>query len=88
METLKQMGILRIGSSEFLSPIMLIKKSYSGAKLGKSPEYCLVVDFKYLSSHLPDIKFSYREFKHVLHKIGKHLSYIQHARLETKYSSR
>ncbi len=33
MEKLLQMGILCRGSSEFLSPIMLIKKSHSGAKL-------------------------------------------------------
>ncbi len=72
MEKLRQMGILRRGSSEFLSPIMLIKKSHIGAKLNKVPEYCLVVDFKYLNSHLPDIKFSYPEIKHVLHKIGRH----------------
>ncbi len=38
MEKLRQMGILRRGSSEFLSLIMLIKKSHSGAKLAKSPE--------------------------------------------------
>ncbi len=36
MEKLHQMGILRRGSSEFLSPIMLIKKSHSGAKLNKA----------------------------------------------------
>ncbi len=58
MEKLRLMGILRTGSSEFLSPIMLNKKSHTGAKLAKSPEYRLVVDFKYLNSHLPDIKFS------------------------------
>ncbi len=46
MEILCQMGILRRGSSEILSPIMLIKKSHSGAKLNEVPEYCLVVDFK------------------------------------------
>ncbi len=56
------------GSIEFLSPIMVIKKSHSGTKLNKAPEYHLVVDFKYLNSHLPDIKFSYPEMKHVLHK--------------------
>ncbi len=76
MENLRQMGILGRGSSEFLSPIMLIKKSHSGAKLAKSPEYRLVVDFKYLNSHLPDIKFSYPEIKHVLHKIGRHSSCV------------
>ncbi len=37
MEKLRLMSILRRGSSEFLSPIMLIKKSHSGAKLSKSP---------------------------------------------------
>ncbi len=47
MEKLRQMGILRRGSSEFLSHIMLIKKSHSGAKLNKAPEYCPVVDFKF-----------------------------------------
>ncbi len=76
MEKLRKMGILRRGSSEFLSPIMLIKKSHSGAKLSKSVEYCLVVDFKYLNSHLPHIKFSYPEIKHVLHKIGRHSSRV------------
>ncbi len=64
MDKLLEMGILRRGSSEFLSPIMLIKKSHSGAKLNKAPEYHLVVDFKYLNLHLPDIKFSYPEIKH------------------------
>ncbi len=59
MEKLRQLGILRRGSSEFLSPIMLIKKLHSCAKLNKAPEYRFVVDFKYLNSHLPDIKFSY-----------------------------
>ncbi len=54
---------------------MLIKKSHSGAKLNKTPEYRLVVDFKYLNSHLPDIKFSYPEIKHVLDKIGRHSSH-------------
>ncbi len=76
MEKLRLMGILRRGSSEFLSPIMLIKKSHSGAKLSKSPPYCLVVDFKYLNSHLPDIKFRYPEIKHVLHQIGRHSSRV------------
>ncbi len=76
MEKLRQMGILRRESSEFLSPIMLIKKSHSGAKLNKTPEYRLVVDFKYLNSHLPDIKFSYPEIKHVLHKIGRYSSCV------------
>ncbi len=70
------MGILSKESSEFLSPIMLIKKSHSGAKLNKAPEYRLVVDFKYLISHLPDIIFNYPEIKHVLHKIGRHSSHI------------
>ncbi len=72
MEKLRQMGILRKGSSEFLSQIMLIKRSHSGTKLAKSPKYHLVVDFKYLNLHLPDIKFSYPEIKHVLNKIGRH----------------
>ncbi len=76
MEKLRQMGILCRGSSEFLSPIMLIKKSHSSAKLAKSPEYRMVVDFKYLNSHLPDIKFSYPEIKHVIHKIGRHSSRV------------
>ncbi len=76
MEKLHQMGILRRRSSEFLSPIMLIKKSHSGAKLNKAPEYQLVVDFKYLNSHLPHIKFSYQEIKHVLHKIGRRSSQV------------
>ncbi len=57
-------------------PIMLIKKSHSGAKLNKTPEYHLVIDFKYLNSHLADIKFSYPEIKHVLHKIGRHSSRV------------
>ncbi len=74
MEKLCQMGILRKGSSEFLSPIMLIKKSHSSAKLNKAAEYRLVVDFKYLNSHLLDIKFSYPGIKHVLLKIGRHSS--------------
>ncbi len=74
MEKLRQMGILRRGSSEFLFPIMLIKKSHSFAKLAKSLEYRLVVDFKYLNSHLLDIKFSYTRIRHVLHKIGRHSS--------------
>ncbi len=73
MEKLHQMGISCKGSSEFLSPIMLIN---SEAKLNKTPEYRLVVDFKYLNSHLPDIKFSYPEIKHVLHKIGRHSSHV------------
>ncbi len=38
--------------------------------------YRLVVDFKYLNSHLPDIKFSYPEIKHLLHKIGRHSSWV------------
>ncbi len=70
------MGILRRGSSEFLSSIMLIKKSHIGAQLTKSPEYRLVVDFKYLNSHLLDIKFSYPKIKHILHKIGRHSSRV------------
>ncbi len=57
MENIRQMGILSRGSSEFLSPIMLIKRSHSVAILNKAPEYGLVVDFKYVNSHLPDIKF-------------------------------
>ncbi len=85
MEKLCQMGILLRGSSEFLSPIMLIKKSHSGAKLNKTPEYHLVVDFKYLNSHLPHIKFSYPEIKHILHKIGRHSSHI-YSVLDLKHS--
>ncbi len=85
MEKLRQMGILRRGSSEFLTPIMLIKKSHSGAKLAKSPEYHLVVDFKYLNSHLSDIKFSYPEIKHVLHKIDRHSSLV-FSILDLKYA--
>ncbi len=76
MEKLRKMGILRRGSSEFLSPIMLIKKSHSRAKLAKSVQYCLVVDIKYLNSHLPDIKFSYPEIKNVLHTIGRYSSKV------------
>ncbi len=76
MEKLCQMDILRRGSSEFLSPIMIIKKSHNGAKLNKAPEYRLVVDFKYMNSHLPEIKFSYLIIKHVLHKIGRHSSRV------------
>ncbi len=65
------MGILHKGSCEFLSHIMLIKKSYGGARLNQEQEYRMVVDFKHLNSHLPDIKFSYPEVKHVLHRIGR-----------------
>ncbi len=54
-----------------MSPITLIKKSYTDSSLGTSPEYHLVVNFKYLNSHLPDVKFSYPEDKHILHKIGR-----------------
>jgi hypothetical protein len=50
---------------------MLIPKAHSGSKLSTSPEYRLVVDFKYLNSFLPDVKFSYPEIKHILHKIGR-----------------
>ncbi len=71
MEKLRKMGMLCRGSNEFLLPMMLIKKSHSGAKLCKSAEYHPVIDFKYLNSHLPEIKFSYPEIKHVLHKIGR-----------------
>ncbi len=55
---------------------MLIQKSHLDAKLNKAPEYRLEVDFKYLNSHLPDIKFSYPEIKHVLHKVGRHSSRV------------
>ncbi len=55
---------------------MLIKKSHTGLKLKKASEYCLVVGFKYLNLHLPNIKFSYPEIKHVLHKIGRHSSHV------------
>ncbi len=85
MEKLHQMGILSRGSSEFLSPIMLIKRPHSDAKLNKAPEYLLVVDFKYLNSHLPDIKFSYPEIKDLLHKIGRQ-SRLQCARFEIRVS--
>ncbi len=85
MKKLRQMGILRRGSCEFLSPIMLIKKSHSGATLNKAPEYRLVVDFKYLNSHLPDIKFSYPKIKHVLHKIGRHSSRV-YSMLDLKHA--
>jgi hypothetical protein len=71
MEKLRLMGILQRGSSQFLSPVMLIPKAHSGSKLSSSPEYRLVVDFKYLNSFLPDVKFSYPEIKHILHKIGR-----------------
>ena len=71
MEKLRLMGILQRGSSQFLSPVMLIPKAHSGSKLSSCPEYRLVVDFKYLNSHLPDVKFSYPEIKHILHKIGR-----------------
>ncbi len=36
----------------------------------------MVVDFKYLNTHLPDIKFSYPKVKHVLHKIGRSKSRV------------
>ncbi len=76
MENFHLMGILHKGSSEFLSPIMLIKKSHDGAKLNKEQEYHMVVDFKHLNSHLLDIEFSYAEVKHVLHKIGQSQSRV------------
>ncbi len=85
METLSQIGILRRDSSEFLSPIMLIKKSHTGAKLNKAPEYRLVVDFKYLNSHLPYVKLSYPEIKHVLQEIGRHSSRV-FSILDLKYT--
>ncbi len=31
----------------------------------------MVEDFKYLNSHIPDVKFSYPEVKHILNKIGR-----------------
>ncbi len=71
LEKYRLMGILRKGSSEFLSPVMLIKKSHDGSRLNAKQEYRMVVDFKHLNSHLPDIKFSYPEVKHILHKIGR-----------------
>ncbi len=55
MDKLRKISILCSGSSEFLSPIMLIKKSHNGSLLGSLPEYHLVVNFKYLNSHLPDV---------------------------------
>ncbi len=85
MEKLSHMGILPRGFSEFPLPIMLIKKSLSSAKLNKAPEYRLVVDFKYLNSHLPDVKFSYPEIKHVLHKKGRHSSRVNSI-LDLKYA--
>ncbi len=71
LKNIMTMGILCRGSSEFLSPIMLIKKSHSGSTLGTAPEYILVVDFMYLNSHLPDVKLSYPEVKHILNKIDR-----------------
>ncbi len=70
------MRLLRKGSSEFLSPVMLIKKSQDGTRLNTKQEYRMVADFKHLNSHLPDIKLSYPEIKHILHKIGMSKSYV------------
>ncbi len=50
---------------------MTIKKSHEGAKLSKAQVYKLVVYIKYRNSHLPHIKSTYPEIKHVLHKIGR-----------------
>ena len=71
LRKLQLMGILRRGSSEFLSPIMLIAKSHSGQKLSKAAPWRAVANFQYLNKHLPDVKFSYPDVKHVLHKIGR-----------------
>ncbi len=79
------MVILRKGSSEFLLTKILIKKSHDGTKLNEDQEYRMVVDFKHLYSHLPDIKFSYPEVKHVLHKIGHSHSSI-YSVLDMKYA--
>ncbi len=76
MEKFYLMGILHKGSSEFLSHIMLIKKPHDGPKLNKEQEYRMAVDFKNFNSHLPDIKFSYPEVKHVLHRIGRSQSRV------------
>ena len=71
LRKLQLMGILQRGSSEFLSPIMLIRKSHSGQVLSKSAPWRAVANFQYLNKHLPDVKFSYPDVKHVLHKIGR-----------------
>ncbi len=71
LKKLQLMGILRRGSSEFLSPLMLIRKSHSGQKLSKTPQWRAVANFQYLNKHLPDVQFSYPDVKHVLHKIGR-----------------
>ncbi len=76
LEKYRLMGILRKGSSEFLSPVMLIEKSHDGTQLNTKQEYRMVVDFKHLNSHLPDIKFSYPEVKHILNKIGRSKSCV------------
>ncbi len=76
MKKYRLMGILHKVLSEFLSPIMFINKSHDETKLNKEQEYHMVVDFKHLNSHLPEIKFSYPEDKHVLHKIGRSKSRV------------
>ncbi len=63
---------------------MVVKKSHSGAKLNKARKY-LVLDFKYLNSQLLDIKFGYPEIKYVLHKIGRHSSWV-YSVLEMKHA--
>ena len=71
MAKLAQLGVLERGSSEFLSPIMLIPKSHSGEKLSSDPNFRLLADYRWLNSHLEDTKFSYPELKYVLNRIGK-----------------
>ncbi len=39
-------------------------------------KYHIVIDFNYLNSHLPNVKFSYPEVKHVLNKIGRSASQV------------
>ena len=65
-------GILRRGTSEFLSPVMIIAKSHSGAKLKspKSTNFRLLCDYRFLNQYLPKLKFSYPELKYILRKIG------------------
>ncbi len=85
LEKYRLMGILCKRSSEFLSPVMLIKKSYDGTRLNTKQEYRMVVDFKHLNSSLSDIKFSYPEVKHILHKIGRSKS-CAYSVLDIKYA--
>lgn len=68
---LEKMGIVeKTFGSEFMSPIILVPKSHSGAKLGTDKQMRVVVDFKYLNNHLPQTRFSYPDLKYVLQKIG------------------